>query len=270
MLVHEAPRHRIFVLSALSALTTTFTAGTTLLDTGIYEDALPTSLLLGTLGFDAMSLLVALALLALIVALRRGADRFWLLWVGLQGYLLYAYSLYAFGLVFTPFFLLYLAIMGLSAYALAGFALSFDRSVLGYWKLNRLPRRTMGVSLLVIALAFAALWLMMILGMLGQELPESAAIVLVLDLAFTLPLLVIVGVLLIKHRPLGDLLAPGVFGMSAAIVLGVAFGEFLRPLYGERFHFEFAAPYLIPGLVCLGFSLLAFRRVSGAVSAPTI
>lgn len=270
MLVNDAPRHRIFVLSGISALLTAFAAGTTLLNTSVYDEALPSSLVLGTLGFDAMSLLVAITMLAIIVALQRGADRFWLLWLGLQGYLLYAYSLYAFGLVFTPLFLVYLAIMGLSAYSLAGFALSFDREVLNCWKLNRLPRRTMGASLVIMAVVFASLWTMMILGLLGDDLPESAAIVLVLDLAFTLPLLVIVGVLLFKGRPLGDLLAPGVFGMAATIVLGVAFGEFIRPFFGERFQLAFAAPYLIPGLVCLGFSLLAFRRVSGAISAPSI
>lgn len=270
MLVNDAPRHRIFVLSGISAMLTAFTAGSTLLDTSVYDDALPPSLLIGTLGFDAMSLLVALLMLLVIVALQRGADRFWLLWIGLQAYLLYAYSLYAFGLVFTPLFLAYLAIMGLSAYSLAGFALSFDKTALDSWRLTRLPRRTMGASLVVIAMIFAALWLMMILGLLGEDLPESAAIVLVLDLAFTLPLLIIVGVLLFKSRPLGDLLAPGVFGMAATIVLGVAFGEFMRPAFGERFQFGYAAPYLIPGIVCLGFSILAFRRVSNAISAPSI
>ena len=160
--------------------------------------------------------------------------------------------------------------MGLSAYALAGFALSFDASVLGCWKLTRLPRRTMGASLILIAGIFATLWLLTALGFLGPDLPEVAAIVLVLDLAFTLPLLLLVGALLIRQRPLGDLLAPGVFGMSAAIVLGVATGELLRPLFGESFSLWFAAPYLIPGLVCLGFSLLAFRQVGAAISTPSI
>jgi len=270
MLVDRVPRHRIFLLSGMSAFLTVLTAGTTLLRPHVYDDALPSTLQLGSLGFDSMSLLVGLLLLFFIAALRRGAERFWLLWLGLQGYLLYAYSLYAFGLVFTPLYISYLAIMGLSAYALAGFALSFDASVLKRWTLTRLPRRTMGVSLILIGGIFMVLWLLTVLGFLGSELPEAAAIVLVLDLAFTLPLLVLVGILLLKRRPLGDLLAPGVFGMSAAIVLGVAAGEFIRPLFGDSFSLAIAAPYLIPGLVCLGFSLLAFRQVSAAISAPSI
>ena len=64
--------------------------------------------------------------------------------------------------MFTPLFLAYLAIMGLSAYSLAGFALNFDRRVLKEWKGHAMPRRTMGVSLIVVAAVFAVLWIIMI------------------------------------------------------------------------------------------------------------
>jgi hypothetical protein len=261
MFVDRVPRRRITLLSGIGALLAIFSSLATLLDTRLYDEALPPALLIGTLGFDAMTLLVAGGVLVSLVAIERGAERFWLLWLGLQGYLLYAYSLYAFGLVFTSLFLVYLAIMGLSAYALAGFALSFDHSALNRWSLPRLPRRTMGVALVGIAFAFAVLWVATLLGFVGQDLPEAAAIVLVLDLAFTLPLLVIVGVMLFRGRPLGDFLAPGIFAMAASIALGVAAGEFIRPVYGEGFSVWLAAPYLVPGLICAGFAFVAFRRV---------
>jgi hypothetical protein len=266
MLVERAPRRRIFLLSGLSAACTALTAGWTLSHTSVYDGALPPSLLLGTLGFDVTSFIVAFALAAVVVALDRGAERFWLLWLGLQAYLLYSYSLFAFGLVFTPLYLAYLAIMGLSAYSLAGFAVHFDSHVLARWNAGRMPRRTMGVSLMMVAVVFAVLWILTIFGFLGDDMPQSAAIVLVLDLAFTLPLLVIVAVLLLRREPLGDFLAPGVFVMSAAITLAVAAGEFLRPAFGEPFSFAVSAPYLVPGLVCAAFSLLSFRRVSSGLA----
>ena len=142
MFVDRVPRRRITLLSGVGALLAGFSSIATLGNSSIYDDALPPALLVGTLGFDAMSLIVAAGILMSLVAIERGAERFWLLWLGLQGYLLYAYSLYAFGLVFTSLFLVYLAIIGLSAYALAGFALSFDASVLNRWTLPRLPRRS--------------------------------------------------------------------------------------------------------------------------------
>ena len=266
MLVERAPRRRIFILSGISAAVTIGTTVFTLLNTHVYDGALPPALLIGSLGFDIMSLAVALGLMAVIVALHRRQERFWLLWLGLQAYLLYAYSLYAFGLVFTPLYLAYLGIMGLSAYSLAGFALNFDSRILREWKSHRMPRRTMGVSLFVVVAVFAVLWILTIFGFLGDDMPASAAIVLVLDLAFTLPLLAVVAVLLLRREPLGDLLAPGVFGMAAAITLGVAAGEFLRPAFGEQFSLALSAPYLVPGVVCAGFSLLAFRRVSSGLA----
>ena len=266
MLVDRAPRRRIFILSGISAAVTIATTVGTLLNTHVYDGALPPTLLIGTLGFDVMSLLVALALGGVIVALAQRRERYWLLWLGLQAYLLYAYSLYAFGLVFTPLYLAYLAIMGLSAYSLAGFALNFDSRTLKEWTAHRMPRRTMGVSLFAVVAVFGILWILTVFGFLGDDLPAGAAIVLVLDLAFTLPLLAVVAVLLLKREPLGDLLAPGVFGMAAAITLGVAVGEFLRPAFGEQFSLAFSAPYLVPGIACAGFSLLAFRRVSSGLT----
>ena len=267
MLVDRAPRRRLFILSGISAGVTVLTTTLTLANTSIYDGALPPALLLGTLGFDVTALVVALALGAVVYALARGAERYWLLWMGLQAFLLYAYSLYAFGLVFTPFFLAYLAIMGLSAYSLAGFALNFDKRVLRDWKADAMPRRTMGVSLIVVAAVFALLWILMIYGVLGDDMPPSAAIVLVLDLAFVLPLLVVVAVLLLRREPLGDLLAPGVFAMSAVITLGVAAGEFLRPAFGQQFSLAASSPYLIPGVVCARLALVAFRRASAALPA---
>ena len=241
MLVERAPRRRIFLLSGLSAVVTALTTVWTLSHTSVYDGALPPSLLLGTLGFDVTSLVASIAVAAVVVALDRGAERFWLLWLGLQAYLLYAYSL-------------------------AGFAVHFDSHVLAKWNAGRMPRRTMGASLMMVAVVFAVLWILTIFGFLGDDMPQSAAIVLVLDLAFTLPLLVIVAVLLLRREPLGDFLAPGVFVMSAAITLGVAVGEFLRPAFGEPFSLVVSAPYLVPGVVCAAFSLLSFRRVSAGLA----
>lgn len=121
-----------------------------------------------------------------------------------------------------------------SAYALAGFALSFDARLLEHWHRSRLPRRIMGSVLITIAGIFTIVWTSLLIGTIGVDIANGAAIVLVLDLAFALPLLVIVGVLLIRGRPLGDL--------------------------------SLAAPCLLPGSVCLACSLFAFRRVGGAIS----
>lgn len=261
MLVDRVRRRRILYLSLLGAGLAAMTSAATLADIHVYDTGLMPEFLLGTLGFDVMSLAVSLAIIACVWALSRRRERFWLVWLGLQGYLLYAYAIYAFGPIYTRFYFLYIAIVGLSAFALAGFALHFDASALRGWRAARLPHRVMGIALVTVAGVFAFAWSMMLTDAIRQQSDIPGAIVLVLDLAFALPLLVIVGVLLYRKRALGDFLATGVFTMTAAITLAVAIGELLRPLFGEPISPLLTAPYLIPGSICLAFALLGFRRV---------
>jgi hypothetical protein len=265
MLVDRRHRTQILALSALTAVLALVAAATTLLRADMYTGRMPSELVLGSLGFDAMSVLISLALLLVLAGIRVGHDRWWLFWTGLQGYLLYAFALYAFGLVFTPIFLLYVAIVGASAFALALFWRSVNPHVLEHVRLMNAARRTMGGALLAISSLFAVAWVVMLTQAIALAVEVPAGTVIVLDLAFTLPLLAVVGVLLLRKRPVGYLLAPGAFGLSAAITLGVAFGEFMRPLLGDEFAWRTTVPYLAPGLICFGFSWMAFLRISRTV-----
>ncbi len=266
MLVDRKSRSRIFLLSGASALCAAVSSATTLSDVSIYEGRVAPELLLGTLGFDVMSLMVALALAACLVALARGAERYWLAWIGLQLYLLYAYAIYAFGMIFTPLYIVYIAIVGLSAYVLAGFGLSFNWAALRHWHGAHLPRRIMGGLLLTLAAVFGALWLLMLIGVLANDLDVSAMTVIVLDLAFALPLLVVVAAMLLRHRPLGDLLVTAAFAMAAAIMLAVATGELLRPAFSGSVSVPMMLPYLIPGVISLSCAVIAFRRVGHTIT----
>jgi hypothetical protein len=87
-----------------------------------------------------------------------------------------------------------------------------------------------------------------------------------LDLAFALPLLATVGVLLARQRPLGDLLAPGVFSLAAAITMAVSFGELLRPAFGLSVSVAVIAPYLVPAVICFVLAAVAFTRVAPSIA----
>jgi hypothetical protein len=261
MLVDRHHHAQILTLSALSSVAAVIASSATLLNTDIYTGVLPPELFLGSVGFDVMSLIVGATLLFCLAGIKAGHDRWWLVWTGLQGYLLYAYALYAFGLVFTPLYLLYLAIVGMSAFSLALFWRSVNPRVLMHVQMSNAPRRTMGTALLTVSSVFSVVWIVALAEAIAQALEMPAATVIVLDLAFTLPLMAVVGVLLLQKKPMGYLLAPGAFGLSAAITLGVAFGEFIRPLMGGEFTWRTTLPYLLPGLICFGFSWLAFARI---------
>jgi hypothetical protein len=265
MLVDRRHLLRITLLSGASAVLAAASASLTLANPDMYAGVMAPDMIIGALGFDLMSLLVALAMAACLTALWRGHDAAWLVWSGLQGYLLYAYALYAFDFVSTPMYLAYVAILGLSAYAFAVFVRSLNMRFMRHWHRGALPRNAMAGTLFTIAGMFAAAWTYMLLAATLRRVELPSSTIIVMDLAFTLPLLVIVAGMLARHRPLGDFLAPGVFALSAAITLGVSFGELLRPLFGQRFEAGVAAPYLLPGVVCLAFAVFAFVRVARTI-----
>ena len=266
MLIDRVHRRRITVLSGLSAAGALVSATMALANASIYRGAMTDEFIMGALGFDAMSLIVAVLMAACLYALHRRRERYWLVWIGLQGYLLYAYGLYAFDYVRTSLYLVYIAILGLSVYAFALFVRALNIRVLHDWHPGPLPRRAMAGTLLTIAALFGAAWIWMVLDSIARQADLPPSTIVVLDLAFTLPLLATVAAILARHRPMGDLLAPGVFALAAAITLGVAAGELLRPVYGGAFQPVLAVPYLLPGIVCLVFAVLAFRRVGRAIA----
>jgi hypothetical protein len=269
MLIDRSHQARVVLLSGLSALLALVSATVSLAFVRIYDGVLDPALLLGSLGFDVMSVLCAVGVIGCLTAIARGKRRWWLPWIGLQGYLLYAYSLYAFGLVFTPLYAAYLAIVGLSAYALGLFGRAVHPAVLRRIEPESLPRRTMSATLFFIAALFAVLWSVMLFDALARDIALPAATVIVLDMAFALPFLVVVGVLLLRRRPMGYLLTPGVFALSTAITLGVAAAELVRPMMGGGFMPQLAMPYLVPGVVCLALAIVAFRRIAPIMSTPT-
>src|ERR1035437_8687591 len=75
-------------------------------------------------GQDIVNVLVAFPLLAFsALYVHLGYARAHLVWIGALMYTAYSYVLYAFFVHFGPWFLVYVAILGLSSYALAGAAL---------------------------------------------------------------------------------------------------------------------------------------------------
>ena len=73
-------------------------------------------------GQDLVTLVVALPVLVIsaILALRECSMRAHLLWLGAIGYMVYTYASYALAIRFNALFLVYVALLGCSLYALIG------------------------------------------------------------------------------------------------------------------------------------------------------
>jgi ketosteroid isomerase-like protein len=161
-------------------------------------------------------LLVAPAWLVLATLARRGSLRAYLLWLGVLAFTVYNYVIYTFSIPFGPLFLPWVAVLGISLYALIGGIATLDHEAVAAAFTSRRAVVVAGWLLMVMAILFGLLWLSedvpaLRAGLRPQSLVDMALPtnpVHILDLAFFLPAVLMVGLLLLRRRPLAHSLAP--------------------------------------------------------------
>jgi hypothetical protein len=176
-------------------------------------------------GQDLVTLATVPVLVVAAVRARAGSLRAHLLWAGLMLYYAYSYVMYAFA-PFTDVFLLYVAVMGMASFGLFDGVLRLRVHVVSA-AFEDAPRRAAGVFLLVVGVLFVALWLAMIVPAIPGGLPagrqtyDIASAVHILDLAFVLPLLIAVGVMLWRGHVAGPALAAVLLCLKVALALAL-------------------------------------------------
>lgn len=197
---------------------------------GLY--AVDETLLVPLLGQDLLNLLVGVPLLLGSAWLaRRGSLPGLLLLPGAFFYVLYDYGYYVLGAPVTWLFIPYLALVTLSAYAMAGAIVSIDARVLRARLDRTTPARVVGGFLIGLAVLFTVLWTVLVSSALAGGTPVTGVVrmVVTMDLTVQLPALAVGGVLLWRRHPLGFVVAPGLLlqmiaylaGLSALCLLGI-------------------------------------------------
>ncbi len=181
------------------------------------------------MGQDLVDLFFVVPLLVLaLIFMLRGHRIAITIYGGTVFYILYSFCIYGFGVHFNRLFLLYCLILGVSLYALVLFMCNLNRQDIKSWYDEKVPVRSTGIFLLIIAAMFLFLWLKDIVpATLNDSVPKSVSDydllvnpVHVLDLAFVLPGLVIAALKLMRKHRLGYVLTP-IF-LVFIIILAVA------------------------------------------------
>jgi len=168
-------------------------------------------------GSDVVDLfLVVPVLLISGVRAYRGSVPARLVWLGTQGYLLYNFVIYAFGVHFNSLFLVYCATLGICLYATVFSLPSLPLERVAQTYRLRAPRKTIAIMLLVLAVSTAVFDLREdIAAILAGTVPQAVIaanqpvnFAHVLDLVFLLPALAITATLLLRRRASGYALAP--------------------------------------------------------------
>lgn len=164
---------------------------------------------------DIVNLVAVVVLFLAAYFVNKGSIKAFLVWSGVLLYLLYAYVIYAFDIHFNSLFLVYVAILGLSFYALVGGMIHIHLDALQASFSVKTPVRLVSGFLLVLSIMFYLLWLReeipaLLTGTIPPNLAETnlpTNPVHVLDLGLYLPAMLLTALWLWRRKPLGYLLA---------------------------------------------------------------
>jgi hypothetical protein len=221
-------------------------------------------------------MLVAPLLSMLAVRASRGGMRAWLCWLGCLAFTVYNYAIYAFSLHFGPLFLLWVAVLGLSLFALIGGLTALPRRALTT-RVDADRVRWVGWFLIAVAVLFGLLWLREIVpDLLAGRSSTSAAAwrvptnpVHVLDLTFFLPAVFASGLALLRRRWLGAATAAGQLTFLALMCLPILVTPVVAQLSGHTPVWSVGGPV---GVLLLAVALVLWRflrAVNDAVVDPT-
>lgn len=167
-------------------------------------------------GNDLVSLVVAVpALAAALFIARRGSARGQLVWLGFLDYALYNYAFYLFGAAFNAQFLVYVALLTLSIFALILGLANLDVDGIGHKLKAKTPVKWIAGYMLFVAFGLSAIYLAQSLGFIFTgKLPSiidlsghPTSIVFALDLTLLVPFMVLGAIWLWQRKSWGIILA---------------------------------------------------------------
>jgi hypothetical protein len=236
---------------------------------GLYRYDIP----LTAVGFraaDAVTLVLAVPLLVLSSVLYQpGSLKGGLLLTGALAYFLYNYGSMAIGAAYNSLFLAYVAIFSASLFGLVLALTSFDIQGLPAHFSKHLPRRGIGVFLVVSGGILLLVWLVLSIvpALLQGKAPAEMAsyttfITGVVDMGIVAPTLIVAGVLLLRRAPIGYLLASMMLVFTVTLGPSLAAGGIAQLLTGVMSIGQFlggTVPFVILTLIAFWLTIVLFH-----------
>lgn len=210
------------------ALLLTIAAGGGVFIDGLYRDS--RYFVAQARGQDLVNLVLVLPTLIVTAILAyRGSPRARLVWLGVLIYLVYSYVIATFSVKFNPLFLVYVALLDCSLYALIGGLVTIGMAGMHRRFTEKIPVRFASVYLALLAILFYCLWLSetipaLIAGAIPQSIQDNGTptnAVHVLDMAWILPAFVITAVSLWRQQPLGYTLTGAMLSYTVLLISAI-------------------------------------------------
>lgn len=217
----------LFVITGMLALVV---AAAGLMNPKMYDPVVRAQIMPGVFTQDLLVVVAAILMIVLAVQMRPNDYRKAVVIFGILGFFFYAYGIYAIEQVYTALYLLYLAILALSFYALVYGLSSLNRSAIESLELSPAVRYGAAAYAVFIAVMFNFIWIARLIPLLraGNRI-EYTFSVFIIDLVFIMPAFVIAAVMAVRRQALGVVGLPALFVLGAGILSPLALAEVLKP-----------------------------------------
>jgi hypothetical protein len=227
----------------------------------------------GFTAADAVTLFLAIPLLVIsFVMYRRGSLKGGLLLAGTLSYFLYNYTSMGFGAAYNNLFIAYTLIFSASLFGLILALLSFDLITFPLHFGPNLPRKGIGIFLIVSGVIVSLIWLALsiIPALIAGKAPPEAYYYTtfttgIIDIGMVAPALILAGALILRGTPSGYLLASTMLIFTCILGANLTAGGIIQVTkevitLGQAL--VFTVPFVILTLFAAWFTILLFRNFS--------
>lgn len=239
----------VLILSCVTAVLAAYSAMLGFCDQSLYQDVIETgvlkiSFMAGTRSQDIITILLSVSMWIIVCLYMKMKDfRLIIAVTGLFAYFFYAYGTYVISGIYTSIYLVYMAILTLSAVGVILGLAGFQKEEVRRLHLPKPIRFLSCIFLTFIVFLFVGKWTASILPYTqNHTIPEFYAVY-ILDLCIVMPFFFITVLMLVRNLKFGYILLGTALLKTVTLMLAVSIGSFLAPGYGTREEFSMIVIY---------------------------
>lgn len=200
----------------------------------IYSKVISDEVLPGVISQDIITIIISSILLFFSLKLKDINIKEQIISLSFIAYLIYGYGIYVIEQIYSPLYILYVAIVALSFWSLVYSLINIREEISENIKLPKFIKyMTIGFLIFIPAL-FYTLWIGELIPLMksGEKL-EFMFSIYIMDMVFVLPAFLISAYMIIKEEFLGYIFAPLLFFKAFTLLFSVGLGGLLKPLYNQ-------------------------------------
>lgn len=230
----------LLVIALLVSIISAYCALLGFLDKDVYSSVISTgvfkiSYMAGTISQDIVTIASSVIMLTLIVLyLKHKGNKILISIIGLLSFYFYGYGTYVISALYTSTYLLYMLVFTLS---ILGLIIGISGFPDGYIKSLCLPKwiRICGIAFLsMIVFIFMSKWITELLPYTQSHTVPDFYAIFILDLCIVMPLFITIIYMLIRNMKLAYILLGIALLKTTTLILSVAIGSFIAPIYGTQ------------------------------------